>query len=284
MTLSPRQLLILCCFFRFGPLTSTQIRDRFLPNDKSGRGTRRALEKLRRLGLLMKYTMHVLNPQNGASLPVHDITDRGREILSVAFGSDGYLVRPLGTVPAMHLFHATCVAGMYMTLDDAVAAQDLVEVQASYREHEVINKEEPDRAKQFSLFTHFCEKPRLVCQPDLGFALNVRGHVAAFYIEFETGSSGPRWVAQRKAKGYSELAKKSAHKRHFPKVTVSAPYVLAVGPNPNYRDALIRHMKSREGNDLWRFASVTDVSPDTFLFEPIWYRVGSDAPYPLVKR
>lgn len=284
MSLSPRQLEMLRHYHRYGPTTTAQARHRCFPNDTTGRTTRRGHERLRSVGLIHRHTMEVVNRESGVGLPVHSLTNRGREVLSVDLGSDAYLIAPLTRIQPFHLFHATCVAEVYMRLDDAIARQDVVTLDASVREHEVVNVNEPDRSKQFSLFTLFSRKPRLLCQPDMAFALTVRGHRAAFYIEYETSTSGARSVAQRKHKGYTELAKRASHKRHFPGVTVEQPYVLAIGPTAKYRDALARSFRDHRGNELWRFACMPDITPDSFLFEPIWYRVGSSDPYPLVKQ
>lgn len=284
MSLSPCQLGVLRHYHRYGPTTTTQTRERCFPGDTTGRTTRRAHQRLRREDLIQRHTMEVVNPESGVGLPVHSITPRGREALSIELASDAPLVAPLSKIQPLHLFHATCVAEVYMRLDDAIARQDIAVLEESFREHEVVNVNEPDRKRQFSLFTLFSKKPRLVCQPDMAFELSVRGHHAAFYVEYETASSGARWVATRKFRGYVELAKRASHKLHFPTVTVDRPYVLAIGPTPNYRDALVRNFRNREGKELWRFACKTDITPESFLFEPIWYRVGSDDPSPLVKR
>ena len=53
--------------------------------------------------------------------------------------------------------------------------------------------------------------------------------------------------------------------------------------NWNCREVLRKCFRHKEGAHLYKFAALTELTPETFLSEPIFSVVGEDAPRPLVK-
>jgi len=89
-------------------------------------------------------------------------------------------------------------------------------------------------------------------------------------------------VAARKCKGYAALAEATLHAKHFPATNVQTFTVLCVAPNSRRREALRKAFGGKVGSQLWRFAAGDELTPATFLHEPIWYPVSGE-PMPLVK-
>ena len=142
---------------------------------------------------------------------------------------------------------------------------------------------EPER--HFRLFEVVSDPgaPRVVCVPDAAFLLEKDGHCKVFYLEQDrdTTKSAER-VAAAKCGGFSGLFAKQLHRKAFPETNVDKFMVLMLAPTPRRRDALLAAVAKRPGADLWRFASLTDLKPETFLAGPIWYPCEGE-PKPLVK-
>ena len=83
-------------------------------------------------------------------------------------------------------------------------------------------------------------------------------------------------------KGYRDLAARAGHASHFPEATVATFTVLCVAHNHRRRDALTRAFRGLDGAGLWKFASATELSKDTFFFAPVWHATEGD-PLPLVR-
>lgn len=284
MAVTPRDLPALKYLARYFLMSTGQIKRLCYPDDVAGRITRRRLQKLQADQYVCKPNIESVNPKRGGSTPVWHLGAKGREELSMALHDDSYLLKPIAAPKPLHPYHAILVTDVYAMIDAAIAKQDRVVLEASFNEHEVVNAAESNPKKHFKLFTEIQhQNPRIVCVPDLAILIRDGIHVGAFYLEIETGSNGPRWFASRKYRGYDGLAKRQLHRRHFPSVTVETPFVLTVCPNSDYRDGLIRQFQKKDGREHWRFASISELTEDTFLHGKIWHRVDSDAPGPLVK-
>jgi len=269
-----RDLPTLKCLARYFLMSTGQIRRWCYPEDTSGRIARRRLQKLQPGDYVCKPNLEAVNPKRGGSTPVWHLGPKGREELAMKLRDDTFLLKPVTAPKPLHPYHAILATEVYATIDAAIAKQERVILEASYNEHEIINVHEPSPKKHFKLFTEIQHKdPRIVCVPDLGIMLRDGEYSAAFYFEVESGTNGPRWFASRKYRGYHKLSKRQLHRRHFPSVSVDTPYVLTICPDPYYRDGLIRQFKKRDGKELWRFASLSDVNEDTFLHGKIWHRV-----------
>lgn len=265
-------------------MSTGQIRDLCYEGDVSGRITRRRLHKLKANGYVCKPNLEAVNPKRGGSVPVWHLGKKGREELALKLRDDAFLLKPITAPKPLHPYHAIVVADVYAMIDAAIAKQERVLLEASFNEHEIVNVGEEDPKSRFKLFTEIQHaNPRIVCIPDLAILLRDGEHTGAFYFEVETGTNGTRWFAARKHRGYHELSNRQLHRRHFPSVTVNTPYVLTICPDAYYRDGLIREFQKRHGKELWRFASMSDLTPKTFLHGAIWHRTDNDEPGPLVK-
>lgn len=284
MPVTSRDFEVLKLLARYFVMSRSQINRLCYPSDESGRITRRRLGSLCREGFIRNHTMEVVNPVRGGSIPVYHLDQRGREHLAIELKDDTYYLKPTKVSHALHLYHALLVTEIYITIDAAITAQSRATLQASFNEHEVVNVDEADPKKHYRLFIEIShEHPRIACSPDLGILLGVENHRAAFYMEVETGKNGPRWSATRKHRGYFEHARRGLHRRHFPTATLDTPHVLSIWPTPNQRDAFLRQLRGKDGATLWRAASSTELTADTFLFGKIWYRTDGDEPGALVK-
>src|SRR5262249_10419336 len=134
----------------------------------------------------------------------------------------------------------------------------------------------------FRLYLLLRENPRLVCAPDAAFLLAVAGHRKAFYLEQDRNTSGVRQIAASKTQGYAVMAQQQLHRRHFPESTIPTFSVLMIAPTDRRRDALRKAIFGKPGAELWKFAAVPDLSPEQFLFDPIFFPCEGE-PKPLVK-
>ena len=203
-------------------------------------------------------------------------------MLSEYTGEDRYLLTPTRCPQPHHVRHWLAVTDTHMKLDAAVDGQTAVELGAFINEWDVVNQDETDPQKRFRLYTLLSRSPKLVCAPDAAFLLSTAGHRKVFYLEQDRGTSGARQVAAAKIKGYRELAARAGHASHFPEATVATFTVLCVAHNHRRRDALTRAFRGLDGAGLWKFASATELSKDTFFFAPVWHATEGD-PLPLVR-
>lgn len=285
MAVTRRDLPTLKLLARYGVMSTRQIQRLCYPTDVSGRITRRRLQILSRDDYVRKSALEVVNPKRGGSTPLWHLGNQGREELSIELADDRLLLKPINPPKPLHPYHAILLTDFYAMVDAAIAVQDHVVIEASFHEHEFVNINEPDPKKHFRLFTEIQAKdPRITCSPDMALVLRVDEYVGAFYVEMESGTNGPRFAASNKFRGYAALAKRELHReRHFPSVTLKSPRVLSIWPTPKKRDAFLRQMRNKDAAVLWSAAADTDLSAETLLHGPVWYRVGSDKPSPLVK-
>lgn len=113
---------------------------------------------------------------------------------------------------------------------------------------------------------------RVVCVPDAAFLLEKSGHRKVFYLEQDrdTTKSADR-VAASKCGGFAGLFAKKLHLTQFPQANAEKFTVLMLAPTTRRRDALKAAVKKHPGSELWRFASLTDLTPETVLSAPIWH-------------
>lgn len=281
--ITDRDIEILRSVVRYYVLNRPQIqRLRFKEHD-SPRVPRRRLQTLVSENLINRHNLVFHHPRAGSPGPVYYPSRRGCEFLADYFDDEKYLLTPTQAPQSHHVFHWLAVSDTHITIDEAIAAQDEVNLDAWLNEWDIVNKEESAPHRRFQLYTLLRESPRLVCAPDAAFVLWVRQHRKVFYLEQDRNTSGAKRVAASKTKGYDELAKQGLHLRHFPQATVPAFNVLLIAPTSRRRDALRKAFRGKPAIDLWKFAAATDLTPDSFLHEPVFYPCEGD-PTPLVKK
>ena len=170
------------------------------------------------------------------------------------------------------------VAETHILLDQAVAKLDGVSVVRWYGEWDVVNVDEREPHRRFRLYTLLRESPKLVCVPDAGFVIAGKsGTRRAFYLEQDRHTTWDESrVAAQKCGGYAGLMEQRlagglGHLRHFPDTNPERFTVLMVTPSPRRRDSLRRAIAAKPAHELWRFASLTDLTEDSILTAAVWH-------------
>jgi hypothetical protein len=269
--LTERDIAILRAVARYYVLSRGHIQRLCFPDDGNGRITRRRLQLLVTASLLNRTPAPVFNPNGGSPWPAYYPARRGLEVLAEFDDDERYLLTPTQSPQPHFLLHWLAVSETHLTLDSAIARQSAVTVDDWINEWDIVNKDESAPEKRFRLFTLLRESPRLVCAPDSAFLLSVAGHRKAFYLEQDRNTSGVRQIAASKTQGYAVMAHQKLHLRHFPTATVETFGVVMIAPTERRRDALRKAIADKPGATLWRFASATDLTPETFLHSSIFY-------------
>ena len=280
--ITERDVAILWALIRYYVLNRIQIQRLCFPADESGRITRRRIQALVEAKLINRTQMQVFNPSAGVPTPVYFPARRGCEFLAEHLEDERILTAPSQTPQPHHLFHWLAVSDTHITLDAAIRAQADVALTEWLSEWDVANKDESAPEKRYRIYTLIQESPRLVCAPDAAFVLEVRGHAKVFYLEQDRNTSGVAQIAASKTAGYAALAERQLHRKHFPQTTLDAFSVLMIAPSERRRDALKKAIREKPDAALWRFAAVSDLTPETFLFAPVFHPCEGE-PLPLIK-
>lgn len=281
--ITPYQIEILKTTATYDVVTRAMLQNRCCPNDKDGRVTRKRILQLVQPGLLNKMRMEVVNPAfSGGATPTYFSSRKGLEFLACHTGDDSWLCRPCATPAWQTLLHTLDCAAMHMMFDDAIALQSIAALGGWISEWEVCNAQAKDPGERFRLYTKLSESPRLICNPDFAFMLQVGGYSKTYYGEVDRSTSGISQIAHSKTPGYAGLAERKLYRRHFETNTDSF-FVLHISPTVPRRNAVCKAIADKPGAALWKFAAFTDLRPDTLLFEPVWLRCDGQM-QPLIKR
>ena len=280
--ITERDVAILLALVRYYVLNRMQIQGLCFPADESGRITRRRIQSLVDAKLINRTQMQVYNPSAGVPAPVYFPARRGCEFLAEHLEDERILATPSQTPQPHHLFHWLAVSDTHIALDTAIAAQMEVALTDWLSEWDIANKDESAPEKRYRIYTLIQESPRLVCAPDAAFLVSMRGHAKVFYLEQDRNTSGVSQIAASKTAGYALMAERQLHRKHFPQTTLEAFTVLMVAPSVRRRDALKKAFREKPGAALWRFAAMSDLTPENFLFAPVYYPSEGE-PLPLIK-
>lgn len=267
-----RDIEVVASVARYYTLTRAQINRLHFPNDHDGRVTRKRLTIIHEDGLINRTNMQVVNPSMGAPAYVYYPSAKGCAFLAQELKDDRYKSACTLTPNWMYLYHWVEVAQTHITLDHAAVGHPSVSVDEWISEWSIANPDEKEPEKRYRLYTKLGQK--LVCAPDGAFLLQKDGFRKAFYVEQDrdTTKNADR-VAAQKCHGYAGLFERRLHiHRHFPMANVDKFTVLFVTPSVNRRDALCAAFQAKPASWLYKFASKTELSPDTFLIAPIWHR------------
>jgi len=278
-----RDIEILRSVARYYVLSRVDVQRLCFSNDRTGRATRRRLQALVTMGLLNRTPTPVFNPQGGSAWPAYYPSRRGLEFLAEHLDDERFRAVSSRCPEPYHLLHWLAVTQTHISLDQAIARQSAVECHRWLNEWDTANPEESSPERRYTIYSLLQERPRLVCAPDAAFLLGVGPHRKVLYLEQDRATAGVRQFVARKTPGYAALAKRGGHRRHFPQATVDSFSVLAVTLTPRRRDALKKALRGKSGADLWKFASQTDLTPEAFLHDPVFYPCEGD-PVPLVRR
>jgi Replication-relaxation len=274
MTVTERDKAVLRTVAHYYTLTRQQLGSLCFPDDGDGRITRNRLQKLLEAGLLNRTRMEVINPAVGAGIgaPVYYPSRKGCEFLAQETADDRYLAASTHTPNWQHLYHWVAVAQFHILVDQAAALAPMVSIEDWYGEWSIANPNEELPEKRYRLYTLVnADKPRVVCVPDAAFLVGKAGFRKVMYVEMDrdTTREASRVIAQ-KAPGYAGLAKMAGHLRHFPTANVEKFSVLMITPTDRRRDSLLKAVQEKEGAALWFFASLSDLTPETLLFAPVF--------------
>lgn len=272
-----RDIEVIASVTRYYTLTRAQINRLHFANDHDGRITRKRLSIIHGEGLINRTNMQVVSPAMGAPAYVYYPSAQGCAFLAQELKDEQFKSACTLTPNWMHLYHWVEVAQTHITLDHAAMNIPGVKVESWISEWSIANPDEKEPEKRYKLYTKLGQK--LVCAPDAAFLLEKEGFRKAYYIEQDrdTTKNADR-VAAQKCHGFAGLFEKRAHiSRHFPQCNVEKFAVLFVTPTPRRRDALRAAFRSKPAPWLYKFASQTELAPDTFLAGPIWYPCDGDA-------
>lgn len=280
--ITDRDFAILLALVRYYVLSRQQVQRLVFPGDQNGRITRRRLGMLVEQRLINRQSIAATHPAHTPA-PLYYPARRGCELLAEQFDDERYLATPTQPPLAHCALHWLAVSDTHIALDEAISRQDFVKLDGWISEWDTVNKEESSPEKRYRLYTLIQESPRLVCAPDAAFLLSIGGHSKIFYLEQDRNTSGVHQIAASKTGGYRAVFERKLHRRHFA-ATLDEFAVLMIAPTPRRRDALRKAIAQKPGTDLWRFAAVSDFTPDQVLCAPIWYSCGKIEPDPIVKR
>lgn len=285
--LTERDIDILRVLAKYQVLSRAQIQALCFAKEEGdvagSRVTRRRLQSLVSDGYVNRLRTYVFNPAMGTPAPVYYPAKKGCEFLAVHFDDDRYYAVPTRPPQAELALHWLAISETHILLDQAVALQKEVELVAWLNEYDQVNPDAQTPEERYRIYTLIRKQPRLVCAPDAAFLLAGYGHKKAYYLEQDRGTSGVRQVAASKTLGYAAMAEQHLHKRHFPDATAPMFSVLMLTTNPRRRDALRKEIGKKPGAELWKFASLNDLRPDSILFAPVFYSHDASEPVPLVR-
>lgn len=278
MTFTERDISVVRVVAENYTLTASQIRRLCFPG-KDMSVVRRRLAGLWREKLVNRTTSEVVVPAFGLTCPVYYPSRLGVEHLAAVTGDDRYLLVSCQTPSWQNLAHFVGLSDLRITIHQAVQLHAGVALSHFFNEFDVVNKDERDPDKRYRLYTQLRVQPKLVCVPDAAFALASGGYCKAFYVELHRRDSVQKAAAE-KTPGYAVLAANKLHRRHFPEA-MDEFSVLVFAPTSGVRDLLRREFAKKESPDLYWFAAMSEVKPDTF-FAPIFYSCKS-GPFALLK-
>ena len=236
---------------------------------KSPKATNTRLKKLKLNGYIARAAMTVV--QNGHNpVPIYYLTKKGAIALAEATGNSDYL-NCITKPPSPHLlYHWLGIVEAHLMIDKAIDLEAAVELLDFYSEWETINKDQTKKSLQFSLHTKLQEDPPLSMAPDFGFAIELAGYKKCFYGEWDTGLDSIRRIQRKKPGGYFLGSKNNIHHKHFGECGKTSFSILFITTTEYRRDELARQIGQRDGAGLWRFATKSDLSPESFFRLPVW--------------
>lgn len=258
----------------------------FHEGNQKDRQMRRSCERLSRRGLLRRSSPVYVDPLSNSAAYVYSSTENGLHVLAEQLGDPSVLLSPHSPPETTLVRHEILVTEIQLTLMKAVEAVTDVELLRPLRRGHIINPDEQDETKHRTFTFDLSNGKPLFCEPDFAFELKYHSARVGFCMELETGSNGAKRKIARCHQGYAALADETQQRfvELFPEVTKGPFIILAVAPTPGYRDAMRKAITDKPTAHLWRFAAFRDLSLQSFLFEPIWYRHDMKTPVTLLNR
>lgn len=277
--LTHRDISILDHLARYYVLSRAQIQRLDFPHDNVGRVTRRRLQFLVSHQFIRRMPLLLTCPTgDSCSGSIYYPARMGLEVLAEHYGDDRYLLATTRTPQPHRARHWLAVSDTHIALDQALLLNPQVHCPSFVNEWDVVNPEETEPSKRFRLYLVIeANKPRLVAAPDGGFLLEVAGHRKVAYLEQDRNTSSVSQIVASKHKGYAAMEKLGLQRKHFPDETTGSFVVLMIVPSDRRRELLRKAFCGHPGEHLWRFVTQGDLTPERFLFEPIFYRCDGEA-------
>ena len=272
--LTSRDISVVTSVAHYYTLTRPQITRLHFPGDSDGRITRKRLQVVLGAGLIHRTHMQVVNPAMGAPAPVYYPSEKGIAFLAQEREDARYLTVCTQTPTWQNLYHWVQIAETHIVLDQAAARVPGLTIADWLSEWSVANPEATAPEKRYCLYTLLSEpgQPRLLAAPDAGFLLEKDTFRKVFYLEQDRDSTkNAQRVASQKAKGYAVLFERRLQARHFPTTNVEKFSVLMIAPTAKRREALRAAFATMPGASLWKFASQTELTADSFLTDSVWH-------------
>ena len=277
MELTDRDLRILTFVAEHYTATAEHLRANASPGNSDTTVVRRRLRVLHAAGFIGIARAEVLTVNNGVHAHVYHPTPQGMVELARRTGQMKWLLTPTKPPYTQHLAHFLALTDLRLLVKAAVSAQPVCTLGNYYNQFDTTNADAEDPAKRFKLYTEVQSQPRkVVCVPDAAFDLKVGAISKAFFLELERGTTPPAKAAAKKSPGYAGVADGALHRRHFPSA-LGEFSVLVLAPHPGWRDHLRREFARKAHPELYKFASMTEVTSDSLLFSPIWHPCTGEA-------
>ena len=251
-------------------LVRPQISKLEFPTHKDSRYCRKILSEMLHVKLIGKTNKRITYDALRSGCPVYWPTEYGIEVLAGAAHDETYLSASHQRPRNDRLDHWVATSETHLVLDQAIAAQQYVDVPLWVNEW---NKFRADGRNKFYLHVQFQEKPtKKSCSPDAAFLMNVEGLLQPVYVESDLNSSSPAQTVFRKEIGYDTLWTTGKFRtQHFPQLKDHNDFIVVMITTDRWRrDRLARVAKDIKGGYRWRFAAIGDVRPETILHERIF--------------
>lgn len=250
------------------------------------RQMRRSCERLTRRGYLRRSSPLYADPFSNAATFFYSCTANGLHVLAEQLGDPSVLLRPSSAPETVLARHEIYVTELQSILMKAVEREPNVSMVRQLRRGHIINPFEPDDSKHRTFRFDLSNGKPLFCEPDFVFELQYHSARVGFCLELETGSNGAKRKIARCHQGYAAFADESQNRylELFPSVTKGPFLILAVAPTPGYREAMRKAIAGKPAEKLWRFAFMGDLTPQSFLFDPVWHLHDQKEPTALLKR
>ena len=268
VVITEKNLQVLETLAKYYVCSRSMIQEYCFPHVKSSRSVCERLRKLLKAGYISQARMEVVVRGQHAT-PIFHPNKKTAETL-VAYYDDAAYANIFCKPPSGRLlFHWLEISKVHRLLDLAVEFNDEIEMPEFYNEWEPINKDAVN-SNLFSLSCELQKEPRISCAPDAGFLIEKGGQKKVFYMEIDRGTDSVKRVCSKKPKGYTRLQEINQHFRHFPAATVSEFSVLFITTSEYRRNELVKGFQKLDGSSLWKFATYSDVTSNSFFVEPVW--------------
>ena len=119
--ITERDTRILRAVARYYVVSRVHVQRLCLPNDRTGRATRRRLQMLLSEGLLNRTRAPIFNPHGGSSWPAYYPSQAGLEFVSEHFDDEWVLAVSCRAPEPYHLHHFLAITDTHIALDRAIA-------------------------------------------------------------------------------------------------------------------------------------------------------------------